>query len=269
MKLHLLGTGGADGIPSFFARTELSDYARRNGGKDVRTRSGALINNDLKIDFGPDTFAQAAAQGLTPADWRRVVVTHSHFDHFDAGLLQYCLPPFVPEASTAPEVLGNENVLKALADAFPGSGAIETRLIKSFSPVNVGDYLITPINAYHKLDEDSMNLIIEHNGKRLLYATDTGIYQQPTWEFIAGTAFDCIVIEATDGFNPSDYWGHLSCDEVIRVVEQMKEIGCVFSSTRIVTTHHAASGRATHAQLEEFFAPKGIAVGFDGMTVEI
>lgn len=269
MKLHLLGTGGADGIPSFFGRAELSDYAREHGGKDIRTRSGTVIDGVLKIDFGPDTFAQAVAQRLTPADWKWVVVTHSHYDHFDPGQLQYCLPPFVPDATSAPEVLGNNHVLQALAQAFPDSGSIATRLIESFVSVPAGDYLVTPISAYHKLDEDSVNLMIERDGKRLLYATDTGVYQQPTWDFITGKRFDCVVIEATDGFNPSDYWGHLSCEEVVGMVGRMRGLSCVDDDTQVVTTHHAASGRATHAQLEEFFTPHGITVGYDGVSLEL
>lgn len=269
MRLHLLGTGGADGIPSFFGRAELSDYAREHGGKDVRTRSGAVVDGVLKVDFGPDTFAQAVAQGLAPADWKWVVVTHSHYDHFDAGQFQYCLPPFVPDASSAPEVLGNDHVLQALARAFPDSGSIATRRLESFVQVEVGEYLVMPIGAYHKLDEDSVNFMIEGGGKRLLYATDTGVYQQPTWDFIAGTRFDCVVIEATDGFNPSDYWGHLSCAEVVGMIGRMRDLGCVDGDTRVVTTHHAASGGATHAQLEEFFQPHGITVGYDGQLLEL
>jgi len=267
MKLHLLGTGGADGIPSFFGRGELSDFAREHGGKDIRTRSGAVVDDVLKIDFGPDTYAQAAAQGLSPADWKWIVVTHSHYDHFDPGQLQYCLPPFVPSAACAPEVLGNNTALQALSRAFSDSGSIATRCIESFAAVTVGDFTITPISAYHKLDEDSFNLIVESHGKHMLYATDTGVYQQATWDFISGRRFDCVVIEATDGFSPSDYWGHLSCDEVVGMIAQMRKLGCVDANTRVLTTHHAASGGATHSQLEEFFAPHGIIVGYDGLTL--
>ncbi len=268
MKLHLLGTGGADGIPSFFGRGELSDFAREHGGKEIRTRSGAVVDGVLKIDFGPDTFAQAVTQGVAPADWKWVVVTHSHYDHFDPGQFQYCLPPFVPDATDAPEVLGNGNVLRSLANAFPDAGSIATQSIESFVVVEVGDYSVTPIRAYHKLDEDSVNLIIEREGTRMLYATDTGVYQQATWDFIAGTRFDCVAIEATDGFNPSDYWGHLSCEEVVGMIGKMRDLGCVDARTTIVTTHHAASGGATHGQLEEFFAPRGITVGYDGLALE-
>ena len=269
MKVHLLGTGGADGIPSFFGASELSALARERGGKDLRTRSSAVIDGILKIDFGPDTFVQAAQQKLVPRDWKWVIVTHSHFDHFDAGQLQYCLPPFVPVEGPTPEILGNATALAELERAFSSADILSTRLLKSFETFTVGDYSITPIAAYHKLDEDSLNFIIESDGRRLLYATDTGIYQEPTWEFIKGSRFDAVVIECTDGFNPSDYWGHLSCAEVLKVLERMADIACVDSATQIVTTHHAESGRAGHDELCDFFAEHNVVVGYDGMAFEV
>lgn len=268
MKVHLLGTGGADGIPSFFNDSDLSQYALANGGKDIRTRTGAVVDKNLKVDFGPDTFMQAAMQGVRPVDWKWVVVTHSHFDHFDPGLFQYCLPPFVPAEQPAPEILGNPHVLAELGRAFLAADSIPTRVLKSFEPANVGDYLVTPVSAYHKLDEDSVNLIIEGDGKRILYATDTGVYQEPTWDFISGIRFDCVVVESTDGFSPSDYWGHLSCVEAVAVIDRMRKIGCVDDQTIVVTTHHADSGGANHAQLVDFYRPDGIQVGYDGMILE-
>ena len=268
MNVRILGTGGADGIPSFFGETELSEYARANGGKDVRTRTGAVVDKVLKVDLGPDTYAQCAAQGIRARDWRSIFVTHSHFDHFDPGMLQYCLPPFVPVEARVPEVFGNKQVLEELARSFSSADMIPTALIRSFETVEVDGYRITPVAAYHKLDEDSVNLVIERDGSTLLYATDTGVYQQPTWDFLAGRRFNAVVIECTDGFNPSDYWGHLSCEEVLATVRQLREIGCLDASSKIITTHHADSGMATHAQLEDFFAPHGITVGYDGLEFE-
>ncbi|MEO7454471.1 MAG: MBL fold metallo-hydrolase [Fimbriimonadales bacterium] len=269
MNIHLLGTGAADGMPSFFGATELSDKIRQSGGKDIRTRCGAVVDGVLKIDFGPDTFVQAAQQGLKPSDWAWIIVTHSHFDHFDPGQLQYCLPPFVPIESRTPEVFGNQPVLEELARSFASADIITTHPIRSFETFQAGDYFITPVAAYHKLDEDSVNFMIERDGKRILYATDTGMYQEPTWEFIKGMRFDAVVIECTDGFNPSDYWGHLSCDEVLGMLERMRDLACIDDNTKIVTTHHSEGGNATHADLENFFAPQGVTVGYDGMAFEV
>jgi phosphoribosyl 1,2-cyclic phosphate phosphodiesterase len=265
VNIHLLGTGGADGIPSFFGNSPLSEHARQHKGKDLRTRSAAVIDDVLKVDFGPDTYVQAATHGLRPRDWKWIVVTHSHFDHFDPGLLQYSLPPFVQLDEPTPEVYGNQHVLAELARSFPSADTITTHLIRSFDGFCVGDYKITPVAAYHKLDEDSMNFIVDRDGRSVLYATDTGVYQEPTWEFLYGKRFDCLIIECTDGFNPSDYWGHLSCDEALGMIAKMREIGCVDAGTKVVTTHHAESGLATHAQLEDFFSPHGVIVGHDGM----
>ena len=94
MNIRLLGTGAADGIPGFFGNDMVSRYARENGGKDVRTRSAALIDGVLKIDFPPDTLTQVQRDLLDALDWTGLVFTHSDDDHFAVDELQYALFPF-------------------------------------------------------------------------------------------------------------------------------------------------------------------------------
>ena len=269
MRILVTGSGGADGIPGFFANSNVSRYARKNGGKDVRTRSGALVDGVLKIDFGPDTFAQCCALDLDPCEWNHIVYTHSHDDHYSPKELQYAFPPFVGDGYVSPTVYGNSVILNGFNAAFSESEHLERILIQSFDTTKVGDYTITPIRAYHKLDEDSLNLIIQRNGATFLYAADTGVYQYETWEFLKGWKFDGAVIECTDGFNPMDYWGHLSCAELIEVVDRLRAMGCFAEKTLICTTHHANTGLGTHAELEACLNPHGIQVGFDGKSFEI
>lgn len=268
MKILLTGTGAADGIPAFFANSRVSDYAREHKGKDLRTRASAVVDDILRLDFGPDTFAQCQVLGIRPLDWKILAFTHSHDDHFAPKELQYMFPPFVAEDAPKPIILGNQAILDGIRCAFPEAVNLETRLIQSFQSVNIGKYEVTPIRAYHKLDEDSLNLIIKSD-KTFLYATDTGVWQEPTWEFLQGWKFDGIVMEATDGFNPTEYWGHLSAEEMIATVARLREIGCAPDGIPIVTTHHSHAGLATHAELCEFFEPQGVAVGFDGLLMEI
>ena len=128
---------------------------------------------------------------------------------------------------------------------------------------------MTPIRAYHKLDEDSLNLIIERDGKSVLYAVDTGIYQDETWSFLAGRKLDALLLECSEGFEATDYWGHLSCEQLLGVIDKMRAIGCLDDESVICTTHHSHTGNATHAQLEAFFSPESIEVGFDGKSIEI
>lgn len=269
MKILLTGSGGADGVPGFFANSRVSQYAREHGGKDVRLRAGALIDGDLKIDFGPDTYAQCCALGLRAADWKHILFTHSHFDHYAPKLMQYAFPPFTDEGFRPAGVFGNANIIAGFDGAFDLSDKIERRQISSFETAQIGDYTVTPIRAYHKLDEDSLNLIIEKGGKALLYAVDTGIYQDETWSFLAGRKLDALVIECSEGFQTTDYWGHLSCEQLLGVLDKMRALGCLSDDTVVCTTHHSHTGNGTHDELEAFFMPKGIEVGFDGKSIEI
>lgn len=268
MKIELTGTGGADGIPGFFSNDRVSEHARKQGGKDARTRASALIDGTIRIDFGPDTFAQCQKLGIKPSDWQQIVFTHSHDDHFAPRELQYMFPPFLPMEAPRPTVFGNQVILDGICTAFDEAKNLKSQLIKSFQPTRVGEYELVPIRAYHKLDEDSLNLIFRGD-RTFLYATDTGIYQDETWEFLTGFHVDAAVIECSEGFSPSDYWGHLSCNELITVVERLRKIGCFDDKTFICTTHHSHAGNATHEELEQFLNPRGIQVGFDGFIFEV
>ncbi len=56
MKLTYLGTGAAEGVPSLFCQCDNCKQSRALGGRNIRSRSQALINGELLIDFPADTF---------------------------------------------------------------------------------------------------------------------------------------------------------------------------------------------------------------------
>ena len=56
MKLKYYGTGGGAGIPEIFCDCRVCRHAREVGGKDIRTRSQAVIDDKISIDFPVDTF---------------------------------------------------------------------------------------------------------------------------------------------------------------------------------------------------------------------
>lgn len=56
MKLIYLGTAAFEGIPAIFCSCPICNEARILGKRNIRTRSQAIINDDLLIDFNPDTF---------------------------------------------------------------------------------------------------------------------------------------------------------------------------------------------------------------------
>ncbi|MCH8274531.1 MAG: hypothetical protein IH851_07060 [Armatimonadetes bacterium] len=267
MRVLLTGTGAADGIPGLFSGSRVSEHARLAGGKDVRSRSSAVVDGVLRIDLGPDTLSQVHRFGLKSREWKNILVTHSDDDHFAPSELQYLFPPFTDEGATLPAVYGNRAVLDRLSDAFDKAERLTKHLLKSYETVRVGDYEVTPIRAYHKLDEDSLNLIIKED-KTFLYASDTGVYRDETWEFLQGRRFDAAVIECTDGFNAAEYLGHLSAQELLDVVARLREMGCLDEESIVCTTHHGHCGMATHSELEEFLTPHGVQVGYDGKVLD-
>ena len=64
MKIQFLGTAAAEAAPAVFCACDHCRYAREKGGKEIRTRSGALIDGKIKIDFGPDSYAHSLQYGL-------------------------------------------------------------------------------------------------------------------------------------------------------------------------------------------------------------
>jgi phosphoribosyl 1,2-cyclic phosphate phosphodiesterase len=268
LRLTLLGTGAADGIPSFYGDTEVNRYARLHGGKDIRSRSAALVDEELKIDLGPDTLGQCQRFGIDPMDWTAVLFTHSHADHLCRSELQYFLHPFNERDQLKFTIYGNRKVLDLIYAAYADwpMELIETRSFETFAHAG---YEITPIHANHALDEDSQNLIVRRNGCSLLYATDTGYWEEKTWEFLQDQKIGTLVIECTDGFETSDYWGHLNIAQCAEVVERLRRQGTLKPNAQVLTTHHSTRGGATHSQLEVALCEYGIEPGYDGMVVDV
>ena len=69
------------GFPGVFCNCEFCREARRLGGKNIRTRSQSLINDDLLIDFPADSYGHFLNNGIEPDKIKYLLITHSHRDH--------------------------------------------------------------------------------------------------------------------------------------------------------------------------------------------
>lgn len=81
MTIRYLGTAAAEGLPAVFCNCPACLNARRRGGRNVRTRSQVLVNDDFLIDFPMDTYLHALRFRLDLSAVRHVFITHSHMDH--------------------------------------------------------------------------------------------------------------------------------------------------------------------------------------------
>jgi len=268
MKIHMLGTGGADGVPAFYGDSRVSEYARRHGGKDVRTRSAALIDDVLKLDLGPDTWHQVSRDRLDARDWTAVLFTHSDADHFAIDELQYALYPFNDMEFAGFTIYANATICRRILERYQ-DWPFEIVMTQSFVPFGHCAYKIMPIRATHMAGEDAQNFVIKSENKTVLYGTDTGIWSDEVFEFLQDHPLDGLVLECSEGLSPTEYHGHLSVKEFLGVIERLRRAGTVHDRTQIVTTHHSHNGDATHEELEHIFQPHGVQVGYDGMVFEV
>ena len=81
MKIHFYGTSGGGAQPELYCSCRICNYAREHRGPDLRTRSQALINNRLLVEFPVDTMMHAFYGGLDVRKYHHVIITHNHFDH--------------------------------------------------------------------------------------------------------------------------------------------------------------------------------------------
>ena len=268
MKVLLMGTGGADGIPALYGDDRVSKYARANGGKDLRTRSAAVIDNDIKLDLGPDTLSQVHRFGLDAREWSALFVTHSDDDHLCLSEIQYGMVPFVECEKLEYTIYGNELVCEVIRHRYP-EWPIDLIELRKYEPVVHEEYRITPILATHKGDEECHNFVIEKDGRKFLYATDTGLYRQEVFDFLAGWNIHAVVVECSEGFHKTPYVGHMDLAQCVEQVSRLRENGAIAPGAAIFTTHHTAGGNATHDELTEALAPYGILPGFDGLSFEV
>jgi len=237
----------------------------------MRSRSSALIDGVLKVDMGPDSLAQIHRDRLNPTDWQYVLYTHSDDDHFAIRELQYLLPPFVNGRAAKFRLGANSTILRRIATELKGSEGISTFLISSFHPTAIGRYTVTGIRAMHLEQEDAMNLVIDDGTKRMMYATDTGWWKDPTWEYVEAMErpLDLFIVDCAHGNRPCEYCGHLGIDGVLRMRDRLVKAGVLTSDSFGVSTHHGHNGGLNHLELEAILGPEGVMVGYDGLEISL
>jgi len=269
----ILGTGAAEGWPAMWCACAACREARRLGGPNIRRRTAYQLGERIHIDLGPDSFAQMLHFGLRYDRLEHLLMTHSHADHLCPEELHYRSRGFVAgEPPAHLTIHGNAQVeerIRGVGSALEDCRA-QFHRITPFEPIGLGEGVVaTPILADHAgADEQAVNYLLEREGRTLLQGNDTGWWPEESWEFLATQRLDVAIIECTYG----DHRGgahHLGAEDVLDVRDELAKLGALAADCRVITTHFSHNGRWLHARLEEFFAPHGIEVAYDGMTVEL
>ena len=81
MNLKYLGTAAAEAVPAPFCECDICEKARQKGGNNIRTRSQAIVDGAILIDFPPDTYMHTLQNSIKLCKVSACIITHPHHDH--------------------------------------------------------------------------------------------------------------------------------------------------------------------------------------------
>lgn len=274
MKLQYLGTAAAEGFPGMFCSCETCEKARKVGGKNIRTRSQAVIDDRLLIDFPADTYHHILANGLELQKIQHCIITHSHSDHFYPADFEMCGAGFAHfKGSFKFNVYGGKAVYektKIAADeyALNNEERIAAHLIKPFETFNIMDYSITPLPADHDPATSPVIYAISDKASSVLYAHDTGMLKEDAWEWLRVSVlhFNFVSLDCTAGLLPGWRSGHLGLDTCLEFAEKLKCTGAADDSTVFCLNHFSHNCLADYEDMIPHAVKYGFDVAFDGKT---
>ncbi len=280
MKIQYLGTAAAEAVPALFCHCEVCRRAREMGGREIRHRSGLVINDRTLIDFPPDIYDQSLRLGLDLGNVDDIFITHSHYDHFDPAELEmrrihsYCDITDENGQDKQPlRLYGNAGVMHALQTVLSlenpdTSSYLELHVIHHFESVTTPHGLtFTFLPAQHKQDENSGIYLVEDGTSRILYAHDTGAILPEVLDFLQSKPLDAVSFDCCHGAKKGS-WGHMGMTENAAAAEALRAVGAVTDKTVLVANHFSHYCGMLHGELEQAAQPLGLRVAYDGMVLQ-
>ncbi|MFX3632322.1 MAG: MBL fold metallo-hydrolase [Candidatus Pristimantibacillus sp.] len=272
MKIHFLGTAAFEGMPAMFCSCDGCKKSKELGGHNIRTRTSVMVDNELKIDFPPDTYMHMLRDGLDLDQMKDLIFTHSHSDHLYAEDLAARLPGYAQSGDHTIQVYGNELTISKCMAIINFNGGVQGRfnwhLVKPFQRVEMQTATIIPLVASHDPLETCLLYYIEKDGKSILYGHDTGDFPEETWEWLKDKKLDLAILECTMG-NNSYRATHMNIDAVLETKQQFEKYEMMNAGSRIVVTHFSHNMQLMHEDLTAIFEPHAIITAYDGMILEL
>ncbi|HOJ20341.1 MAG TPA: MBL fold metallo-hydrolase [Armatimonadota bacterium] len=269
----ICGSAAAEAWPAIFCNCRCCQEAFARGGKEIRTRTTYHLGDTVHIDFGPDACTQMQRFRLPFDRLKHLLITHSHQDHWLPSELCYRRPGFsVVDEENILTVHGNARVREkleaAVGDDFPFY-RLRFEEVRPGRPIDLGDGMrAVPVPANHDRKEMCVFYLLQVGDRVLLQANDTGWFLDSAWEILRDYEIDIVVMDSTSGKIESRE-GHLGCRWVVALRDEMLAQGILKTEHRFIANHFSHNGGWLHTELEEYFAPHGIEVGYDGMRIPV
>lgn len=253
--LTFFGTGSSTGIPVISCNCPV---CRSDDPRDKRYRITAHLESEttsILIDVSPDIRQQAIENKLERIDG--ILMTHAHYDHV-SGIDELRIYNFLQQGPIT--TYGNENTLNDIRTRFPyifiptqeggGKPALDLSPLKSYEPIMIGDFKITPLPVIHGKMEIFGYLVDD----RLAFITDCSRIPEQTMERLTG--LHTIILDAV---RIKPHPTHFSFDEAYETIEKCKPERGYF-----IHMNHDIG----HQELEKKYGPL-VTIPHDGLRIEI
>lgn len=278
MKIKYLGTAAGEGIPATLCCCDVCEKSRKLGGKNLRSRSQALIDNDMLIDMPPETYSNFHRYNIRLMDIKYWLITHNHSDHFYPTEFSFTKNGIFAHHSDdwhGIDIIGSID-LKTSIEKYVNNESHKKYIRYSprdvFVPIKCGEYTVTPLKAHHGTDNPFI-YIVENNGKNMLYAHDTGFFSEDTIEYLRKVKikFDLVSLDCTAGAKMVyDYPMHMCLGDNIKCRDFMIDNGFADKNTKFVLNHYSHNGPDTVYDDFKPIAEKcGFIPSYDGLEIEI
>jgi phosphoribosyl 1,2-cyclic phosphate phosphodiesterase len=273
MDFLFLGTAASEGCPGLFCDCERCIQYQEHGGRSIRLRQGALINNDLLIDIGPDLHAATRQQHLRLTNVTTLLVTHFHEDHWLSANLLYRHHWFREQPVPLLTIYGGPRLESEIMDLCNRHRIttedmnLEYHIVQPHDRFASGNYTIQAYAATHNPSVDPLIYTIEQDDSRLIYACDTGPLSDETREGLAGFSAATLVMENTMGEEPAET--HMGRADFIATVAHLKDNRGLLPDAQIIATHFSHHYHPHHEQLVTELAKFGITPAYDGMKITV
>jgi len=289
--LLILGSAAAEAIPAYFCECRVCREAAALGGRELRHRTSYNFGGVLQIDFGPDALQGMWAHRGRLHRMRHLLVTHAHEDHFAPEELLYHGAGFCGTPTETLTIHGTrptwERLRSELAptdpcsfeERFKGSRIAfhEFKRLDDFEIPDIGAR-VRAFPADHAEELEAVVFLITMGGRTVFIGNDTGYLREPSWEALAKlrgeVAIDVAVLDNTGMLQgvpggAGCVWdrGHMSAPTVLRTFERLGELGLLAPDCVRAVNHFSHNGGSTTAEMEAFYGPRGILVGYDGLVL--
>ena len=280
MKLQYFGTGAGMGIPEIFCSCRICENARAKRGKEIRTRSQAILDDTLSIDYPVDTFLHTLHGGLDMRNIRHILITHGHHDHFlPADVLSRPLWEGEPVrfyaskksgAALAKNIENTERAYQEGRRIRTSDFKAEVYALRPFIPVHINGFWVTPLPANHAPGTDPLLFMIIKDGKSILWCHDTGLLTEETKKYLtnAKLQFDFVSLDCTLKRGAPITNHHMDLERCIETAAFLRENALLKESAVIALSHIGHLVERTHEELEAEASAFGMTVAYDGRIFE-